>query len=899
MKGRTLAHYEILDKLGEGGMGAVWQARDTRLNRIVAIKTLPADKVADAQRKRRFVQEAQSASALNHPNIVTIYDINSDNGADFIVMELVRGKTLDQLISRRSLRLTELLSYAIQTADALSKAHAAGIVHRDLKPGNIMVTEEGRVKVLDFGLAKLTEPAPPGQDEETCTIQPETEQGTIVGTIAYMSPEQAESKPVDARSDIFSLGAVLYEMATGSRAFQGSSKLSTLSEILRSNPKPPSEVTPGVPRDLDKIIARCLRKDPARRYQTMTDLKLALEDLKEDSCGIAQPPLQHGAGTPGAASMRHRLPWTVAGICALIALWALWRFARPVETTQQPSVRLDLDLGPDVSLGSTTGPAVILSPDGTRLVFVSQGADGTRRLFTRRLDQPKTARLLGTEGAYAPFFSPDGQWVGFFAQGKLKKTRIDGGEPVSLCDAPQGRGASWGEDGAIIAALDTLVGLSQVPPEGGKPVSVTNLSLGEVTHRWPQVLPGAKAVLFNASRTPGNHDDGIAVVSLKDRRTKTLIENAGMFPRYLQSGHLVYVTKGTLVAVPFDPERLEVRGTATPLEEISSNTNLGSAQFDCSRSGTLAYRTGGQEGLSTIQWLDGPGKPEVIEAEPASYNHLRLSPDGLRLAYAANLGSNSDVWIYDLQRGGKTRLTSGSYAGYPVWSPDGRFVVFQSVGGMFWTRADGAGKPQPLIQSRNMQLPCSFTPNGTRLVFSELTPDGGAEIRTVPVDSRSGQMRAGEQQFFLKTPTVQNFAAFSPDGRWLAYADAEAGSYEVYVRAFPDNGAQVQISNAGGVIPVWSRNGHELFYRTVDNRIMVANYTVKGESFVADKPRVWSGKQLANLGLSINFDLAPDGKRFVVLMPAESPKPRETQSHVTLVVNLFDEVRRRVAAQGK
>ena len=897
MKGRRLAHYEILDKLGEGGMGAVWQARDTRLNRIVAIKTLPADKVADDQRKRRFVQEAQSASALNHPNIVTIYDINSENGADFIVMECVRGKTIDELISRRGLRLNELLSYAIQTADALSKAHAACIVHRDLKPGNIMVTEEGRVKVLDFGLAKLREPVPPGEDEETCTIQPGTEDGTIVGTIAYMSPEQAESKPVDARSDIFSFGAVLYEMATGSRAFQGSSKVSTLSAILRENPKPPSEVAAGVPRDLDKIIARCLRKDPTRRYQTMTDLKLALEDLKEDSeSATAQSPVD---AKPEYRAVPRKLPWAVAGVCAVIALLVLWRFARPVETTLQPAVRLDLDLGPDVSLGSSTGPAVILSPDGTRLVFNSQSADGISRLFTRRLDQPKAARLSGTEGAYTPFFSPDGQWVGFFAQGKLKKTRVEGSEPISLCDAPQGRGASWGEDGTIIAALDTLVGLSQVPSEGGKPVSVTNLSLGEVTHRWPHVLPGGKAALFNPSRVPGYHDAGIAVVSLKDHRTKTLIEHAGMFPRYLPSGHLVYVTKGMLFAVPFDPERLEVRGPATPLEGVSSNLNLGSAQLDFSRSGTLAYRTGGLEGLSTIQWLDAAGKTEAIETEPASYNYPRVSPDGLRLAYTTNSESSSDVWIYDLQRGGKIRLTKGSYSGWPMWSPDGRFVVFQAAGGMFWTRADGAGKPQSLTQSKNMQLPSSFNSDGTRLVFSELMPDGGAEIRTVPVETNSGQMRAGEPQFFVKTPSAQTFAAFSPDGGWLAYGNAEGGTYDIYVRAFPDKGGQVLISNAGGVIPVWSRNGHELFYRAVDNRIMVANYTVKGESFMADKPRVWSRKQLANVGLATNFDLAPDGKRFVVLMPAESLEPREPQNHVTLIVNFFDEIRRRATAQSK
>ncbi len=468
-----------------------------------------------------------------------------------------------------------------------------------------------------------------------------------------------------------------------------------------------------------------------------------------------------------------------------------------------------------------------------------------------------------------------------------------------MCDAPAARGASWGEDGNIIAALDTQTVLSQVPPEGGKAVSVTNFSLGETSHRWPQVLPGGKAVLFNTSIRFGNFDEAeIAVVSLKDHRRKTVLGYAGMYPRYLPGGHLVYVTKGTLFAIPFDLERLEVRGAATLLEEVSSNPNLGSVQLDFSRSGTLVLRSGGTEGLRTMQWLDGAGRTEPLGIEPAYYLYPHFSPDGGRLAYAVSQGSSSDVWIYDWRRGSKTRLTHG-WNSYPVWSPDGRFVVFQALGGIFWTRADGAGKPQPLTQSKTTQFPTSFTPDGTRLVYSEFTPGAGGEIRTVPVESGSGQLRAGEPQLFLKTSTADAYAAFSPDGRWLAYADAEGGSYEVYVRAFPDKGTQVLISNAGGVTPVWSRNGHELFYRTEDQRIMVANYTVKGESFVADKPRVWSGKQLANIGLGENFDLAPDGKRFVVLMPAESPEPREAQNHVTLVMNFFDEVRRRVAAQAK
>jgi len=574
---------------------------------------------------------------------------------------------------------------------------------------------------------------------------------------------------------------------------------------------------------------------------------------------------------------------------------------RSVGPPAPPAVLLDVDLGPDVTLGSATGPAVILSPDGTRLVFSSQGTDSTRRLFTRLLDQPKAVPLSGTEGAYAPFFSPDGQWVGFFAAGKLKKTRIDGGDPISLCDPPSGRGASWGEDDNIIAALDPLAGLSQIPPEGGKTVSVTNLSPEENTHRWPQVLPGGQTVLFNASIAFGNYDEAeIAVVSLRDHRRKTVLEHAGMFPRYLPSGHLVYVTKGTVFAVPFDLDRLEVQGTATPLQEVSSNPNLGSAQLDFSRTGTLVYRTGGTEGLRTIQWLDGAGKSVPLGTESGYYVFPRLSPDGSRLACSVTQGANTDLWIYDWQRGTKTRLTKGLQdAVHPVWNPDGQFVVFHSVGGMFWARADGAGKPQPLTQSTNIQLPTSFTPDGTRLAYSERTPEAGGEIRTVRVENKSDQLRAGEPQLFLKTATANAFAAFSPDGRWLAYADAEAGRYDVYARAFPDKGTKVQISNAGGTMPVWSRNGRELFYRSEDHRIMVVNYTVKGESFVPDKPQVWFGKQLANIGLGMNFDLAPDGKRFVVLMPVESSEPREAQNHVMLVVNFFDEVRRRVAAQGK
>jgi serine/threonine-protein kinase len=374
-----------------------------------------------------------------------------------------------------------------------------------------------------------------------------------------------------------------------------------------------------------------------------------------------------------------------------------------------------------------------------------------------------------------------------------------------------------------------------------------------------------------------------------------------MFPHYLPTGHLVYVTKGALFAVPFDLERLEVSGTpAKLLEEVPISEALGFAQLDFSRSGAVLYLTGKSEGLMAIQWLDGNGNTAPLGAGPTRYGAFRLSPDGNRVAVMENEGAGSHIWVYGWQRGSKWQVSKYLEADSrsPVWSPDGRFVVFDSPGGMFWTRSDGAGQPQPLTRSKGLQMPGSFSSDGTRLAYAELIPGAGAEIRTVKVESASG-LRAGEPETLLKTSTLSSFPAFSPDGRWLAYCNAEGGVYEVYVRSFPDNGRQLQISNAGGVLPVWSRNGHELFYRTEDQRIMVANYTAKGDSFVVEKPRIWVGKPLASVGLASNYDLAPDGKRFLVLMPAEGAEPRETQHHVMLALNFFDEVRRRLAGAGK
>jgi serine/threonine-protein kinase len=870
--GTRLGPYEILAPIGAGGMGEVYRARDPRMGRDVAIKT-SVERFSD-----RFEREVRAVAALNHPNICQIYDV----GPNYLVMELVEGATLAERIKQGAVPMDEALAIARQIGEALEAAHEKGIVHRDLKPANIKLKPDGAVKVLDFGLAKIAGPAGPAENPEnspTLTIEA-TRLGQILGTAAYMAPEQARGKVVDKQADIWAFGVVLYEMLTGRRLFEGETVTDTLAAVLAKEPE-----WSRVPALAQRLLRSCLERDRKRRLRDIGDAWRLLED------------------THVLAPSSAKLPWVVVAVlaCALaVAVWAPWRGG--VRSIDQPSARLDFDLGADVSLGSTIGPSVILSPDGRRLVFVSQDVDSVRRLLTRLLDQPKASLMPGTEGAYAPFFSPDGQWVGFFSQGKLKKTRVDGGEPAVLCDAPSSRGGSWGEDGNIVAALDQQGGLYQVPPEGGNPTAITtlNLEVGETSHRWPQVLPGGRAVLFEAAIAYGNYETAdISVVSLPRGTRKTVIEHAGMYPRYLPSGHLIYVAKGTLFALPFDLNRLEVRGAAARLGEVASEPNLGFGQLDFSHNGTFAYQSGGSQGLRTLEWLDSAGKRVPIATEPAYYTFPRISPDGKRLLYLAAEGSSQNLWIYDLDRSVKTRLTNGVAVNYPLWSPDGQFVVFQAVGGMFWTRSDGAGKPQPLALGNVIQLPWSFGPDGKLLAYSAQTPGTGAEIRVVTVETNSGQMRTGQSQPFLKTATGTAYPAISPDGKWLAFANAEGGRYEVYVRAFPDNGTQVQISNAGGVMPAWSRTGRELFYRTEDQRLMVADYAVNGNSFIASKPRVWFTKPLANNGLGGNFDLAPDGKRFMVLMPVESKDPRETQGHVTLVTNFFDEVRRRVAGPNK
>lgn len=592
MIGETVGNYRITDTLGAGGMGVVYRATDTRLGREVAIK------FATEGFSERFEREARAVAALNHPNICTLYDVD----AKYLVMELVEGPTLAQRIKEGAIPLDEALGIARQIAAGLEEAHDNGIVHRDLKPGNVKIKPDGTVKVLDFGLAKF-QPGGTGQaggpGGDNVTFSPTismaaTQMGVILGTAAYMAPEQAKGKPVDKRADIWAFGVVVYEMLTARRPFQGEDVGDVLAAVIKEEP-----AWDGVPKKVQRLLRQCLEKDPKRRLRDISGVGLLLEE------------------TPAAVGRASLVPWVVAGMAAILAAVALLAPWRSTQAADRPLVRLDVDLGSDVSLGSPQGADVIISPDGNRLVFVSQ-----RRLFTRRLDQPKAVELAGTQGAFAPFFSPNGQWVAFFVTGQLKKISVEGGAAVSLCAVPSSssRGGSWSDDGTIVASLDGTT-LSRLPDAGGTPTVLTKLAEGESLHRWPQILARGKAVLLSVRQTSGTFDDGrIDVLSVRDGRRKT-VQRGGMFGRYVAastgSGYLVYVSKGTVFGVPFDLDRLEVRGTPSPvLEDVGYNSPSGAAQFDASRNGTLVCRGGSAGGIVTLEWLDAAGKTELLPAKP-------------------------------------------------------------------------------------------------------------------------------------------------------------------------------------------------------------------------------------------------------------------------------------------
>jgi serine/threonine-protein kinase len=723
--------------------------------------------------------------------------------------------------------------------------------------------------------------------------------GVILGTAAYMSPEQARGKAVDKRTDIWAFGCVLYELLTGKQAFNGDDITDILAAVVRAEPDWQA-LPAAAPAKIRDLLRRCLQKDKTQRLRDAGDARIEIQEV------LAAPPTALPATTgPVTRGWRKRVAWpAVAGVLALISIALATVLVLRAPKPPQ-SMRLSAEIGADASLYTVDGASAILSPDGTRLAFLARGADQKSRIYVRSLDQLQATTLSGTENAQDPFFSPDGQWMGFFADGKLKKISVQGGAAVALCDAPNERGGSWSEDDTIVFTPEFQVALSKVSSAGGTPQPLTTLDkqAGEVTQRWPQVLPGGKAVVFSSSTQVGNNEDSdIVVYSMASGQRKTL-QRGGFYARYLPSGHVVYMHEGTLFAVPFDLKRLEVTGQSAPiLEGVVASPSFGGAQFSFSDTGNLVYVAGraGSQNVS-IYWMDHEGKFTPLRETPGSYYNPAFSPDGKRLALDINDGKRRDIWVYEWERDALTRLTfAGETNTFPVWTPDGQRIVYSSIekGGtynLWWIRADGAGDAQRLSESKSQQYAGSWRPDGKVLAFVQINPSTSGDIMTLPIEGneKSG-WKPGEPKPFVNSAFNERDPAFSPDGRWLAYASNESGSFEVYVRPFPGPGRKWQVSTGGGLYPKWSRNGKELFYRTQDSKIMVVTYTASGDSFHADKPQLWSPGQFTERGLgSYNFDLHPDGKRFAVLK-APGTEQSAAVNKVNFIFNFFDEIRRRV-----
>lgn len=850
--GERVGPYEIVAPIGEGGMGVVYRARDTRLQRDVAIKFSQADF------GERFEREARSIAALNHPNICTLHDV----GPNYLVMELVEGPTLAERIAQGPIPVEEAVRMALQLASAIEAAHERGIIHRDLKPDNIKLTGQG-LKVLDFGLAKAAAPME-APDASAPTIKASASlAGIIVGTPGYMSPEQASGKPVDRRTDIWAFGVVLWEMVTGRRMFEGETISHTLAAVLTQKPD-----VSAAPAELRALLGRCLVQDPRLRMRDIGEARIALESP-------VVPVIVESA--PSSS-----VPWRlIAGVSIAAAVVCLGLLLKPARQAEQPLIELEVDMGTQLGLTFSAGSSVVLSPDGTRIAYL----DGSRRLWARRLNDPKPAML--TSGAVQGiFFSPDSKWIGYFDT-KLRKVLADGGTAIGLMDLPvvgQSRGATWTEDGTIIFSTQTEAVLMRIPDSGGstQPVTQLDTSRKEVTHRLPHALPGGKAVLFTTAQDAANFSEAtIDVVVLATGERKTLVRG-GTHPRYLGSGHIVYANHDAMFAVPFDAKRLAITGSPIPvLQNVLYQANIGYNHFSVSRNGIVVYRRGGSRRIGTAVWLDESGKVGDTAVPELESSWVRVSPDGKRIAFSRQ----QSIWIADVGSGNTTRLTFEPSSD-PVFTPDGELLLFDTNAGVFYTRVDGGGKPLKLLDAGT---PYSVSPDGRFL----LVTSSGGKTTLVKLLRENGVPRVEKTDPLYPDEHSVGAPEYSPDGKWIAFRSAAAGTLEVIVRAFPDTGARYQVSQSGGTSPVWSLGKKELLWVNPEGRVMATPYSERGSALVFGQARVFTNAQM-NVGAGRGLFAAPGGRFISVQLGGV----QEKENKAVFLFHFFDELKRRMAAAG-
>jgi serine/threonine protein kinase len=852
--GTHLGPYEISGPLGSGGMGEVYRARDTRLERSVAIKILPRELSNDPIRKQRFEREAKTISSLNHPNICTLYDVGSQDGVDFLVMECVEGETLAKRLEKGPLPLEQVLKIGAQIADALDKAHRAGIVHRDLKPGNIMLTATG-AKLLDFGLAKPAALVSGMTLTAAVPTTPVTQEGTVVGTFQYMSPEQIEGKEVDGRSDIFSLGAVLYEMLMGKRAFEGKSQLSVASAILEKEPEPISAARPTTPPALDHAVKKCLAKHPDERWQSASDLA---SDLK----WIGDAGSQTGeVRVPGGRRRWERASWllTSAFLLVAVAASAAWWQA---SHRRSPSMYFHTSV-------PFAANDVALSPDGRILAMIAySGQANYYVLWTHEVGSHRTNSIDGTQGATYPFWSPDGKFIAFFADGKLKKVGVSGGQPQVVCDAPNGRGGTWNRDGVIVFTPDGFGGLFRVSSSGGSPVEMTkpDSSRFETSHRWPVFLPDGKHFIYLAANFSGQTENNAIFLSSLDSQERSLVVSTSANAAYAEPGYLIYMRDKTLVAQLFDRRRYVLSGEPHTLsDEVLYASLVGRAVFSVSSGEVLVTQTGKGASLSQLTWFERSGKAAGTVGVPGMYSNVRLSSDGHRVVgdQTDPEGRHTDIWIREVAAGlPPTRLTfDPSLHWTPIWSPDGKQIMYSAnrkLGMQLYVKnADGSGSEKEV------------TDLGVGLMVNawDWSRDG-----------KSALFRKRNELWYFSWPesvakpliqakwTVQN-AQFSPDGRWMAYASNETGNMEIYVSTFPRSDGKWQVSSAGGYEPRWRQDGKELFYLSAEGKMMAVAVT-PGAGFKAGSPvalfQTTHRRQPISAQDRFSYDVSGDGQRFLI-----------------------------------
>jgi Tol biopolymer transport system component len=873
-------------------MGEVFRARDTRLDRSVAIKVLPGEFAHDASLKVRFEREAKAISQLEHPHICRLYDVGSANGIDYLVMELLEGESLADRIAKGPLPVDQVLTYGAQIAEALDRAHRAGVVHRDLKPGNIMITKSG-AKLLDFGLAKNAAASGLGAQHSTLATEakPLTERGTILGTFQYMAPEQLEGEEADARTDIFAFGAVLYEMATGRRAFEGKSKASLIASILGAEPQPLSAIVPTTPPALDRLIRTCLQKERDDRFQSARDVAMELRWLQQDP-SAAIPTRRRRRG--------EAIAWSVTALMTAVAIilgalgwreFAKRRNAEVVRTLILPPEKASFDF-------LYQGGAPAISPDGRRIVFgaveglieVNRGAyapEKARTLWVRSLDSLAARQLAGTEGASYPFWSPDGRFIAFFADNHLKREDVNGGAPVSVCEAVDARGGSWSEDGRTIIFSGRYSPIYRVPATGGKPVEITRLGSGMNTHRWPEFLPDNQHFLFLASALGEESATNTIYAGSIDGKLQKPLITAAAEPHYLD-GHILFTRDQILTAQPFDLAKLQIAGDAVPLPEahIEETILYARSVLSVAKSGTLVYQPGNAVQTTQLSWFDRTGKKLGDLAEPAPYTQVALSPDAKSVIVGIS-ATPSNLWLFDLRRGAKSRITFGKARdNNPVWSPDGHRFVYAALSGSnvaVILRDLSNGAERQLLKTDttvNRLTPASWSRDSDRIFYSAPNPAGRSDVFWLSVADVT-------QHPYLTSPFAESIPRVSPDGKWVAYMSNETGALEVYLAPFPPTGAKWQVSTAGGAVPRWRGDGNELFYQVPNSgRIMSVGVTL------ANPPQIGAPVLLFEFTPGIfnsgMYDVTQDGQKFLaVTRVGDAPPP----APLVIVQNFGNELR--------